>query len=154
MADFIPLSVFTVGTAVAIVAAIPSFRERSVPAAASRRAGAITIAAAALIVAGAVVSVVAAAGIESVPAHEGDIRVVTQDLEFRPVAIDAEGTTVSVHITNKDSTRHTFTIDELGIDLSVPPEGTQRVSFEAEPGAYRFFCRPHDPSMQGELIVR
>lgn len=152
-ADFIPLYVFTVCTLVGTVASIPSFREGRGPAA-SRRAGAVALAAGALIVAGAVVSVVAAAGIESVPARQGDIRMVTEEIEFRPDAVEAEGTTVSVHVTNRDSTRHTFTIDELGIDLNLPPHSQQRVSFEADPGTYRFFCRPHDPSMQGELRVQ
>ncbi len=154
MADFMSLSVFTVGTLVAIVAAIPSFRERSDAAVASKRARAITIVAGGLVVASALVSVIAAAGTESVPAHDGDIRLVTEDITFRPDAIHAEGTTVSVHVTNTDSTRHTFTIDELGVDLNVPPNSMQRVSFEAEPGTYTFVCRPHDSSMRGELIVR
>jgi plastocyanin len=101
-----------------------------------------------------VVSIVAFAGVESVPAQPGDIRLVTQDLEFRPSAIDTRSGTVSVHVTNEDSTRHTFTIDGLGVDLNLPPNSTQRVSFEAEPGTYGLICRPHESSMQGTLIVR
>jgi plastocyanin len=153
-ADFIPLYIFTVCTLVGTVASIPSFREGRGPATGSRRAGAVAVVAGALIVAGAAASVVAAAGIESVPARRGDIRMVTEEIVFRPEAIEAEGTTVSVHVINRDSTRHTFTIDELGVDLNLPPNSQQRVSFEADPGTYRFFCRPHDPSMQGELRVQ
>ncbi|MBA2724366.1 MAG: cupredoxin domain-containing protein, partial [Actinobacteria bacterium] len=55
---------------------------------------------------------------------------------------------------NRDDTRHTLTIDELEVDLNLPPNTAQRVSFEADPGTYRFFCRPHDPSMEGELTIR
>ncbi len=104
--------------------------------------------------AGAIVSLLAAAAIEGVRAREGDIRVATEDIEFRPAAIRAEGTAVAVHVTNRDSTRHTFTIDELGVDLNLPPNSTQRVTFKAKPGTYRFFCRPHESEMQGDLVVR
>ena len=54
---------------------------------------------------------------------------------------------------DRDGTRHTFTIDELGVDLSIPPESGQRVSFTAAPGTYRFYCRPHAPGMEGVLVV-
>ncbi len=154
MADFVPLLVFTVSALVGTVAAIPSFRERTSPAPSSQRARAMAIMSGALIFAGAVVSVAAAARTESVPAQEGDILVVAEDIEFHPVSVAAPGTTIAVHVTNRDSTRHTFTIDELGVDLNLPPNSTQRVSFTADPGTFRFFCRPHDPSMQGELVVR
>ncbi len=153
-ADFIPLLVFTVSTFVAAVAAIPAFRERAAPGTSSRAASATAVAAGVVIVAGAAVSLFAAAGIEGARAREGDIRVTTEDIEFRPAAIRAGGTTIAVHVTNKDSTRHTFTIDELGVDLDLPPNSAQRVTFQADPGTYRFFCRPHESDMQGDLTVR
>ena len=87
-------------------------------------------------------------------ARPGDIRLVTRDVKFRPSTINTQIGTVSVHVTNEDSTRHTFTIDELGVDLNLPPNSTQRVSFEAEPGTYGFICSPHESSMQGTLIVK
>ena len=58
-----------------------------------------------------------------------------------------------MHVTNLDGTRHTFTIDELGVDLSVPPNSEGRVTFTAEPGTYRFYCRPHEVDMEGSLVV-
>lgn len=152
-ADFIPLLIFTVSTLAGSIAAIPSFREsaRSAgPAGAPRR---IAASAGVVIVAGAVWSMVAAMGVTSVPAGAGDVRVVTEALEFLPASIDAQGGTVSIHVTNRDATRHTFTIDGLGVDLNVPPNTTQRITFSAEPGSYRFYCRPHAPDMSGELIV-
>ncbi len=154
IADFIPLLVFTVSTLVATIAAIPALRQLRAPATSLGGARATAILAGVVIVAGAVVSVFAAARIEGVPAREGDIRVITEDIEFRPAAIRAEGTTIAVHVTNRDSTRHTFTIDELGVDLNLPPNSTQRVTFKAAPGTYRFFCRPHESDMQGDLVVR
>jgi plastocyanin len=153
LADFIPLLVFTGSLLVGTVAAIPSFRQGSAPSVASKLPRAIAVGAAAVIVVGSIVGIVAFAGTESVPAQAGDIRVVTEDLEFDPAGISAEGRDVSVHVTNRDSTRHTFTIDELGVDLNVPPNTMQRVSFAADPGTYRFYCRPHGPGMGGALVV-
>lgn len=152
VADFLPLSVFTVSSFVAAIATRPSLREPT--AQASGRPRAIAIWAASLLSAGAIVSIVATLGVESVPARAGDIRVGAQDMEFHPPSFDADAGSVSVAVTNNDSFRHTFTIDELGVDLELPPNTTQRVSFTVEPGTYRFYCRPHDPDMEGELAVR
>jgi plastocyanin len=151
--DFIPLSIFTVSLLVGTVAAVPSFREGRDPAGASGLPVAIAVGAGAMIVAASVVGIVAFLQTESVPAQAGDIRVVTEGLVFHPAGISAESGEVSVHVTNRDSTRHTFTIDQLGVDLNVPPNSMQRVIFAAGPGTYRFYCRPHSPGMEGELVV-
>ena len=151
--DFIPLSIFTVSLLVGTVAAVPSFREGRDPAGASGLPVAIAVGAGAMIVAASVVGIVAFLQTESVPAQAGDIRVVTEGLVFHPAGISAESGEVSVHVTNRDSTRHTFTIDQLGVDLNVPPNSMQRVTFAAGPGTYRFYCRPHSPGMEGELVV-
>jgi plastocyanin len=152
MADFLPLVVFTLSTLAGTVAAIPSFRAPR-PDAPAAPARAIAVVTAALILGAVVLSVVAFVGIESVPARTGDLRVVTKEVAFRPTEITAEGSTISLHVTNRDGTRHTFTVDELGVDLNVPPGSGQRITFEAEPGTYRFYCRPHAPGMEGELVV-
>ena len=47
---------------------------------------------------------------------------------------------------------HTFTITELGVDLNLPPDSIQRVTFTADPGTYRFYCTLH-PDMEGQLRV-
>jgi plastocyanin len=153
IADFLPLSAFTLATLIGVVAAIPSFRQGRDPDSPSSSAKRVGVAATGLFAAAVVVSVVAFTGIESVPARADDIQIVTSDLRFEPAAIEADGGTISVHVTNRDSTRHTFTVDELGVDLSIPPDSAQRVTFMAEAGTYRFYCRPHAPGMEGRLIV-
>jgi uncharacterized cupredoxin-like copper-binding protein len=35
---------------------------------------------------------------------------------------------------------HTFTIDELGVDLNVPMGAERSVTFNAPAGEYRFYC--------------
>jgi hypothetical protein len=44
-------------------------------------------------------------------------------------------------MTNHDLFCHTFTIDELDVDLEAPLGGAREVSFTAPPGTYRFYCR-------------
>lgn len=157
-ADFIPLLIFTVSTLAGSIAAIPSFREPTRPASPSRAPRRIAAASAMVILAGALWSLVAARGVTSVAAGVGDVRLVTKDIKFMPAAvdtrIDARGGKISIYVTNRDATRHTFTIDSLGVDLNVPPNSSQRITFSAGPGTYRFYCRPHSPGMSGELIVR
>lgn len=153
LADFIPLVVFTLGTVVGVIAAIPAFREGARPQATSRSPGTIVVAAGVILVASVIVSVVAFTQIESEAARAGDITVVTEAVEFHPDELNASEGEVSVHITNKDDIRHTFTIDELEVDLNLPPNSSQRVSFSAGPGSYEFYCQPHIPGMEGELIV-
>lgn len=155
LADFIPLVVFTVSLLVGTVATIPSFRQARGPDAASGLPRAIAVGAGALIVAASLVALVAFVQTESVSAQAGDVRVEIEDFRFRPAAFHAETGTISVHVTNRDTTRHTFTIDELGVDLNLPPNSSQRVSFAAAgSGTYRFYCRPHAPGMEGQLVVR
>jgi hypothetical protein len=122
LADFIPLSVYTLSTVVGVVAAIPSFRQGSAQDELSGSARAIAVVAGALIVAATVVSIVAFAGIESESARAGDIRVVAEDIEFHPSLISGDGREMSVYVDNRDETRPTFTIDELGVDLNVPAQ--------------------------------
>ncbi len=150
--DFLPLCVFTVALLVGMIAVVPSRRSRTDEA--SRGARTVAVAAGAVLLLACIAAVIAFAGVESVPAQPGDVDVVAEDIEFRPAAIEATAGSVSVHVTNEDNTRHTFTIEELGVDLSVPPNSEQRVSFDAEPGTYVFECLPHAPGMQGELVVR
>jgi plastocyanin len=153
LSDFIPLTVFTVGLVVAVVATIPAFREgpRAAPGGSAPRI--IVVVAALAVVAAAVVSVVAAASIQSVEAQEGDILLVTEDIAFRQDQITVEEGQVAIHVDNLDSTRHTFTIDQLDVDLDVPPNSSQRTTFSAPPGTYVFYCRPHTPGMEGVLVV-
>lgn len=152
--DFVPQTLFVLSMAIAAVAAVPAYRERS------RSGGVvaptprlIAIAAGVVALVASAISITAATGVESVAAQPGDETVVTRDFQFAPAELTAEAGTISVHLTNEDSTRHTFTIDGL-TDLSVPPNSTQRVTFEAEPGTYRYYCRPHVPGMDGTLVVQ
>ena len=98
-------------------------------------------------------SLYASSQFESVAAGADDVLVVTKDFEFTPDSLEADSGTVAIHVTNADDSLHTFTIDELGVDVSIPSGKSNRVEFDAEPGKYRFYCKPHAPDMEGELEV-
>ena len=87
--------------------------------------------------------------------QDGDIEITTADFEFQPEDIEAEGGTVGVFITNEDPASHTFTIEELDVDVVIPQGASVRVEFDAEEGEYEFVCIPHEESgMTGTLAVR
>jgi plastocyanin len=115
----------------------------------------------AAIAAGFGVSVVVAAAIAAVLAPAtvtgaADLRVVSEKVAFDQTTLQAPAGQVTVELANRDLFWHTFTIDELGVDLAVPVGGHQQVDFEADPGTYRFYCRipGHEARMAGTLTVR
>ena len=114
LSDFVPLVIFGISTLVGVVATIPSFRlgaGSDLRSSAARSIGAVAVASVFVAI---LVSVASFSGIESAPARPGDVRLVAQDLRFVPAQIEADGGRISVLVTNRDSTRHTFTVDELG----------------------------------------
>ncbi|MFN2586721.1 MAG: cupredoxin domain-containing protein [Actinomycetota bacterium] len=113
----------------------------------------IGVAAVAIFVAGTVVSIVSAVTYDDAVAQEGDIRLVTEDLEFSDETLEASSGEVAVFVDNEDQTLHTFTIEELDVDLDVPAAKSARTTFQAEPGEYEFFCEPHKEDMKGTLVV-
>ena len=76
------------------------------------------------------------------------------------------GEPVTVRLTSLDNSHHTdgggkhqWAVDELGVSIIAPPEGSASSSFTpATPGTYTFYCDlccggRANPSMQGTLIV-
>jgi plastocyanin len=151
--DFLPLVGFALALVVGSVAAIPAFRQGQRPDVPSRSASAVAATAIGLFVIAAAISLIAAAGIDSVQPQAGDIQLTTTEFRFSPTIITTADETIAIAVTNDDTTRHTFTIDALDVDLNVPPGTTQRVTFTAEAGNYRFYCTPHAPDMAGSLVV-
>jgi plastocyanin len=69
------------------------------------------------------------------------------------------GQTVALRLVNTDNTTHTFTIDELGVDVPIlPGDGNVAVFRPTQPGTYVFYCKPHydrttGQGMHGTLVV-
>ena len=76
---------------------------------------------------------------------------------YSTTSLAAPSGLVTVVLTNHDLFWHTFTIDQLHVDLEAPLGGTREVSFTAPPGTYRFYCRvpAHAAAgMRGTLTIR
>ena len=48
-----------------------------------------------------------------------------------------------VVVRNDDPFLHTFTVDELGIDVELGPNGSALVDIPSDSGTYVLYCRPH-----------
>lgn len=148
--DFILNLAGLLAALVGIVAAIAVVRGLVDTAPAARSLG---VAAAALFVVASAFSIFSAATYDDAEAKEGDLELVTKDIEFQQTSLEAEGGEISVFVDNQDGTLHTFTIEELDVDLDIPASKSARVTFDAEPGEYEFFCEPHKEDMKGTLTV-
>lgn len=63
---------------------------------------------------------------------------------------------VTLNLSNRDLWWHTFTIDELGVDLKVPMGAEREVTFSAPAGTYKYYCSipGHDAIMHGTLSIK
>lgn len=114
----------------------------------------VAVSAVVLFVAGTAASVVAAANTDSDEALADDVVVVAERIAWEPGEITLTAADGGVWVDNRDGIRHTFTVEELGIDLDVPGLKTRRVDVDAAPGTYEIICEvPGHESMTGTLVV-
>ncbi len=90
----------------------------------------------------------------SATAEPGDVQVTSTYDGFVPTTLDAAAGDLRVFVDNPSAEHHTFTIDELDVDLEVPASSQQAVTFAAPAGTYTYVCRPHADFMTGVLEVR
>lgn len=84
------------------------------------------------------------------------VLVAVSDLTFSARDLRVEAGEITVSLANTDAVSHTFTVDELSVDLEVGPGEAAQATFDAEPGQYPFICTVpgHDtPGMRGVLTV-
>jgi plastocyanin len=152
-ADFVPISMLTVGGLVAVIATIPAYLQ-AVGHPSSWRTLTLTariaIAAIAAAVAG---SLTAASRVTSDAPAGGSTAVTIEDFSFAPKTIGVSSGKVLLYLTNSDAARHTFTVDELAVDVSIAPGQSKVVELDAPAGVYSFYCKPHAGGMEGELVV-
>lgn len=132
-----------------LVATIASFRRHT-------SAGRGTAVAAGLGAVVVVVAVIAALVTPEQATADADVLLVSEDVLFDRSTIEVPAGELTVALENRDLFWHTFTVDELGVDLAVPVSADRQVTFTAEPGTYTFYCRipGHETRMAGTLIVR
>ena len=88
------------------------------------------------------------------PAAELDLT--AENMHFSQTELISENGQVSLHLSNHDLWWHTFTIDELGVNVGIPMEAERVVTFSAPPGTYRYYCSipGHEATMHGTLIIK
>lgn len=113
---------------------------------------------AALAVAVAILAIGAAIGPRGQPASPtGGILVRAQGQAFSQTQLAAPSGEVRLTVTNGDLFYHTFTVDQLGVNVVVPVGGERIVTFKGPPGIYRFYCAIPGHAglgMQGTLTLR
>lgn len=153
-ADFVPITMLTVGGLLAVIATVPAFRQARGHQSDSVFPKVAAVTGVALVLAAIGGSLAAKGMVTNDAPAAGSLVVDMANFEFGPGTITAQSGEVSVYLTNNDSARHTFTVDELGVDESIAPGQSKQITFDAEAGTFRFYCKPHDPGMEGELTVK
>jgi plastocyanin len=87
---------------------------------------------------------------------DADVALEAFEFEFSEEDLSADAGEVTVAVTNDDPVLHTFTIDELDVHVDLPAQETAAVTFDAEPGEYRFYCAitGHEELMNGTIEIR
>ncbi|MEA2058128.1 MAG: cupredoxin domain-containing protein [Actinomycetota bacterium] len=107
-----------------------------------------------MFVIGAAGSAVLSVSAETDVALPADEQVIAEKVTFLPPDLQVASGTAGVWVDNKDGIRHTFTIDELGVNLDIPALKARRVEFQAGPGTYTYRCTvPGHDGMTGTLVV-
>lgn len=81
----------------------------------------------------------------------GGTSIVAKDFAFSPDSVDVGAGTVSLTVTNDDSTLHTFTLDDGSSDTDLPPGETVEITLDLST-TVGWHCTIH-PSMTGTLNV-
>ncbi len=150
--DFFLGWAMVVSALVAVIVSVPVFKGRS---SASSGLKTAVMGVAGLMVALGVLSAFSTLTQDDVAARSGDVLLTAEDAEFSPNTAEGSSGTVAVHIDNKDSFRHNFSIDELDIDTEIPASKGVRVTLgDVSPGSYAFYCAvPGHDDMKGTLVV-
>ncbi len=156
--DFIPVLLLVVGAAFGLIGSLVSLiqrRRRTLRAAATRAeslALKVLLAAVALIALASLALTATARTTLSAETKANAISVEIKNFDFNPNRLQVKaGQTVRVAVKNNDTTLHTFTLPDAGVDVSVPPGSEKLIEFIApNAGTYRWYCIPHsDPGPNG-----
>ncbi len=126
-------------------------RWRSAPDRARRRTAGGAVA---LGVVATVVSLVAAASVDTEARQDGDVPIVSERSRF-PEQVELAAGEGVLWVDNQDPFHHTLLIDGTGIREVLAASSAVRVPVDLAPGTYRFWCDvPGHESMEGVLDVR
>lgn len=83
------------------------------------------------------------------------VTITASDFSFDRETIEGHAThTVDLTLVNEDDTEHSFTIDELNVDIEAHGGEEASTTFTPEElGTFEYYCRYHPDTMTGELVV-
>lgn len=152
--DFVPALLAIVGALIAVVAGVAAIVRRADLAveATDTERRIQTVGMAVLVVLAAVSGLATWLGVQQVDeeVRAGSTQVAMDEFAFQPDTMQvAAGEPTRIVLHNSDHVLHTFTIDDLDVDVTVTPGSEGFVELTAEPGTYRIYCRPHsDPDVE------
>jgi plastocyanin len=151
----IPLSLAVISVAGAL-AAIGSLFHHKRPQGDTHVAAVVGQAAIAVFIVALIAGTVAQRASKSEAAQTGDIRIEMRNTAFLQKDLRAQSGAITVAVSNHDLFWHTFTIDSLHVNVDTPIGADRRITFNAPPGTYEFYCRVpgHKAAgMKGTLTV-
>jgi plastocyanin len=151
----VPLSLGVISVA-GLIASVGSIVRHRKPETSRREAGVVLQTVVAVFIVALIAGTVAQRASKSEVARAGDIRVEMRNTAFVETTLNAQGGSISVAVSNHDLFWHTFTIDALHVNVDVPIGANRRITFNAPPGRYEFYCRVpghRAAGMKGILIV-
>lgn len=81
----------------------------------------------------------------------GSATIAIADLTFAPTTLPVASGSTDIEITNADGVDHTFTLDDMSVDETIPAGGSATVTVDLTESS-GFHCEIH-PSMTGTLEV-
>ena len=93
---------------------------------------------------------------EVAQSSEKMIELVAEQLTYQQSQLNAAQGSIRLEFSNPTFLPHTFTIDELDVDLRLDPKSNQSARFNAPAGEYTYYCTiaGHlEAGMVGTLIV-
>jgi len=136
----IPLSLAVISASGALAAVGSVFRHR-LPETSGRAAAVVLQATIAVFIVALIAGTISQRTSKAEVARAGDITVEMRNTAFLQKTLSAQGGSLSVAVSNHDLFWHTFTIDALHVNVDVPIGANRRVTFNAPPGRYEFYCR-------------
>ncbi|HEU5140171.1 MAG TPA: cupredoxin domain-containing protein [Bacillales bacterium] len=88
---------------------------------------------------------------------EGAKETELDDFYFEPKKITIQqGEKAKLTLKNEGDAEHTFTVEELGVDVEIEPGETKTITITGKkPGTYMLICEYHkDKGMTGKIIVK
>ncbi len=92
----------------------------------------------------------------AVPGQTEGILLKSHNMAYSSTRLEVQSGEHTITLGNADFVPHTFTIDALGINLTVPARGEDKLTVMLPPGTFTFYCDiPGHPEagMVGELVV-